>query len=332
MTQQKHARPILGLMTLALSCAGSPAFAAAGSAAWQPTKPIKLIVSYPAGGPVDQMARAFSAELGTELGQPVIVENRGGASGTLGANYVRRAEPDGHTISLILDAHTIVPSLIKEAGYDPLKDFTPIGLVTRAPMAIGVNAQRPYQTFRDVAEAAKAKPKSASYGVSQGTLGSLVMLQLQHLGHFELLNVPYKGAAPALQDALGGQIDMVVGFPSKVMPYIQSKQMRVLAVTTKERSKDLPDVPTLSEQGFGNIDWSGWMGLAGPAGMPGSVVQRYSLALKKVLAEPAVVERFNSAGTPATFSDAPSFAKFMAAETVYWHKVIVDGKLAASSN
>jgi len=330
MTQQKLAKPVLGLMALALSCGGSAALAAS-AATWKPAKPIKLIVSYPAGGPVDQAARALSTELGTELGQPVVVENRGGASGTLGANFVRRAEPDGYTVSLILDAHTIVPSLIKGADYDPVKDFTPIGLVTRAPMAIGVNAQRPYKTFRDVAEAAKAKPKSASYGVSQGTLGSLVMLQLQHLGHFELLNVPYKGAAPALQDALGGQIDMVVGFPSKVMPYIQSKQMRVLAVTTKNRSKDLPDVPTLQEQGFGNIDWSGWMGLAGPAGMPAAVVDRYSRALKKVLAEPAVKERFDAAGTPVEFSDPPSFAKFMASETAYWHKVIVDGKLAASN-
>ena len=268
MTRQRFGKPLLGLMALALSWDGSLPAANAADAAWKPSRPIKLIVAYPPGGPVDQMARAFSNEMANELGQPVIVDNRGGASGSLGANFVRRAEPDGYTISLIMDAHTIVPSLMKDAGYRPLEDFTPIGLVTRAPMAIGVNAQRPYKTFRDVAEAARAKPRSASYGVSQGTLGSLVMLQLQRLGHFELLNVPYKGAAPALQDALGGQIDMVVGFPSKVMPYIQSKQMRVLAVTSKERSKDLPDVPTLGEQGFGEIDWSGWMGLAGPAGIP----------------------------------------------------------------
>lgn len=331
MTKQRLGKPILGLIAFALSCGGTQAFASADAAAWKPARPIKLIVSYPAGGPVDQLARAFSAELGTELGQPVIVENRGGASGELGANLVRRADPDGYTINLILDAHTIVPSLRKNAGYDPLKDFTPIGLVTRAPMAISINVRRPYKTFRDVAEAAKAKPKSISYGVSQGTLGSLVMLQLQHLGNFKLLDVPYKGAAPALQDALGGQIDMVVGFPSKVMPYVQSKQMRVLAVTTKGRSKDLPGVPTLREQGFGDIDWSGWMGLIGPAGMSPAIVQRYGSALKKVLAEPAVVERFNAAGMPVSYSDAPSFAKFMASETAYWNKVIVDGKLGASN-
>ena len=331
MTQQRPGKPVLGLAALALACAGSLPAAHAADTTWKPAKPIKLIVAYPPGGPVDQMARAFSNEMANELGQPVIVDNRGGASGALGANFVRRAEPDGYTISLIMDAHTIVPSLMKDTGYRPLEDFTPIGLVTRAPMAIGVNAQRPYKTFRDVAEAARAKPRSASYGVSQGTLGSLVMLQLQRLGNFELLNVPYKGAAPALQDALGGQIDMVVGFPSKVMPYIQSRQMRVLAVTSKERSKDLPDVPTLGEQGFGEIDWSGWMGLAGPAGMPPAIVQRYSSVLKKVLSEPAVIERFNAAGMPVDFSDPPTFAKFMASETAYWNKVIVDGKLAASN-
>ncbi len=330
MMSQKPGKLIAGLTTLLLSCGGSYANAGgANTEVWTPTKPVKLIVAYPAGGPVDQMARAFSNELARELGQPVIVENRGGASGTLGASYVARSAPDGYTISLIMDAHTVVPSLMKNAGYHPLNDFTPLGMVTRAPMAIGVNAARPYKTFRDVAEAAKSKPKSASYGVSHGTLGSLVMLQLQRIGKFELLNVPYKGAAPALQDALGGQIDMVVGFPSKVMPYIQTSRMRALAVTSKVRSKDLPDVPTLGEQGFGDIDWYGWMGLAGPAGMPPTIIGRYSSILKKVLADPAVEERFNAAGMPVVFSDASAFRDFMASETAYWNKVVVDNNLTS---
>jgi tripartite-type tricarboxylate transporter receptor subunit TctC len=313
-----------GLAVAALVlCASAGAFvadAAAQTEKW-PLRVVRFIVPYPAGGPVDVTARLVAAGLSDSLGQRVIVENRPGGSGTIGTTAVARAEPDGYTFGVILDAHTINPTVMSNIPFDPEKDFVPVTLLTRAPMIVATRATSKYQTFKDVVDASKKEPKSATYGVSRGTLGSLMLSQLQQLGKFELLFVSYAGAAPALQDALGGQIDMVVGLPNIILPQIQAGAFRGLGISTLQRWPTASQIPTFVEQGFPGYEVTGWVGLVAPAGTPDDIVAKMNDAIRKVLEDDKSRERLATQGMEAAPTKSQEFKKLIHDELARWAQV-----------
>ncbi|AOB28867.1 MULTISPECIES: Bug family tripartite tricarboxylate transporter substrate binding protein [Bordetella] len=308
--------------------AGGLAAAALGlggvAAAAYPDKPIRIIVPFPAGGATDVVARMLGARLGEELGQSVIVENRSGAGGNIGADAVARSPADGYTLLVGSPAEVAINQLLyAKMPYDPAKDLVAVARVASAPLVLVVNARSPAHSVADLLAQIKAKGGTANYA-SSGTGGP------QHLAgewfrlesRASIAHIPYKGGAPAMTDLLGGQVDMFFSGLPPALPHLQAGKLRALAVTTPERSALLPDVPTMAEQGFAGFAIENWQGVFAPAATPPEVIKLLSERIGAITREPRFAERLQAQGASPAFMDAGEMAGFVDAERRKYSKLV----------
>lgn len=290
--------------------------------AW-PDKPIKLVVPYPAGGNADNTARLLATQLSGRLGQQVVVDNRPGGSGTIGAAAVAKAAPDGYTLLLDATAFTVNPSLFAKLPYDTAKDFAPISLVLQVPLLMVVPASSPLQSAADLARAARAQPGRITYA-SAGNGGA------QHLAgelykqgaKVSMTHIPYRGGAPALTDLIGGQVDVMFSATTASGPFVKSGKLRALAITSARRAEGWEQVPTVAESGLPGFEVNEWNGLFAPAGTPQPILQRLEAETRSIVASPEMTRRFAELGVQGVGSSAQEFKAFVQAETAQWARVI----------
>jgi tripartite-type tricarboxylate transporter receptor subunit TctC len=298
--------------------------------AW-PTKPVHFIVPFPPGGSVDPLARVLGARLQESLGQQFIVENKPGASGSIGTAFVAKSAPDGYTYAVIFDTHAVNQSLIPNLPYDTLKDLAPVMLVGTAPLAIVTSPSKPYRTFADVIAAAKAKPDALSIGsVGNGSMGHLAVTVIQHMGGFRITHVPYKGGGPMMADVMGNQIDLGIASTAALSANVKGGKLRALAITGDKRSHVMPDVPTLAEQGFPGFSSFDWWSIVAPAGTPKTIIDRLNAELVKALDQPDLRKQLTETlGMDLVASSPEAFQKFVSGEVERWGKVVKDNNIRA---
>jgi len=306
------------------------AFTAIGAAAQPfPSKPISLIVPFPAGGTTDVLARALGQELAKSLGQPVIVENKPGAGATLGADFVAKAKPDGHTLLMGAVHHTIASSVYRKLPYDFQKDLAPITTVALVPNVLVVNPSVPANTTRELMALAKIPGSKLSYGSNgNGTLQHLIGAQFEGMAGVEMLHVPYKGSGPLTTDLLGGQISMSFDTITPVLAHIKSGKLRALAVTTAKRSKALPDVPTLDESALKGFDLGTWFGVLAPVGTPADVLTRLNTEMVKIIQYADFRRRMDEIGAEPIGNSPEQMAKQIRNDTERFAKLVKDAKVA----
>ncbi len=288
-----------------------------------PDKPIKLVVPYPAGGNADTTARLLATQLGERLGQQVVVDNRPGGSGTIGAAAVAKAAPDGYTLLLDATAFTVNPSLFAKLPFDAGKDFAPISLVTQVPLLLVVPAASPFKTMADVVAAARSKPGQLTYA-SAGNGGA------QHLAgelfkqgaKVSATHIPYRGGAPALTDLIGGQVDLMFSATTASGPFVKSGKLRALAITSAQRTEGWTQVPTVAESGLPRFQVNEWNGLFAPAGTPQPILQRLEAETRAIVASAEMKKRFAELGVQGVGSSAQEFSAFVKSETAKWAGVI----------
>src|SRR5258705_7955026 len=262
-----------------------------------PTKPVKIISVFPPGGSVDQVARIFAAQLTQGLGQQVVVENRTGASGSIGAQAVATSPPDGYTWGVVFDTHAVNPSLIPDIAFDTLKDLAPVMLVGTSPMALVANVSQPYKDFRDVLAQAKKDPGSVAFGsIGTGSLGHLAMTQVGNLQGVEFTHVPYKGGGPLMTDAIGNQVPLAIGTVFLVSPHVKGGKLKALAVTSLKPTPQLPGAAPMADQGVKGFYALAWWGVIAPAKTPPELVKRMHAELAKALKTPAVSAQVTEQG------------------------------------
>ena len=290
-----------------------------------PTKPISLIIPFPPGGPTDAMARTLAAEITGGLGQPVIVENRAGAGGNIGADFVARALPDGHTLLFGTSGPLAInASLYRKISYDPATSFAPVIQIGQLPNILVVNPALPVKDVRELIAYSKAHPGQLSYASSgNGASSHLAGVLFNGIAGTDLQHVPYKGTGPALNDLLGGQVSMSFTDVLTALPYIKAGKLRPLGIATAQRSRALPDLPTLAEQGVKGYDVSVFFGIVAPAGTPPETIARLNKAFTEALATPKVKQLFASQGfEPAADASPQQLGRFIAAETAKWKDVV----------
>ncbi|XQM36154.1 LacI family transcriptional regulator [Cupriavidus sp. H19C3] len=319
----RHA--LKAVMGVALATAGVAAHMTAYAADAWPSKPITLVVPFAAGGTTDIVGREVGQRLGQALGQPVVVDNRPGAGGTIGAANVARAQPDGYTFLLATIAHTMAPGIYKSLPYDFQKDLEPVGMVALTPNVLLVNQSIPVKTVQELVAYIKAHPGKVNYG-SAG-IGSTEHLSgelFRALTHTDISHVPYKGGAPMMTDLIAGQIQMAIETSPSAYPHVKSGKVRALAVTSDKRSSAYPGVPTVAESGVPGYEVVTWYALMAPHGTPDAIRQRMGAELTKVLKQPEVLKRFEEQGVSAGDMNAQQLAAFIKTETTRWIKVAKD--------
>jgi tripartite-type tricarboxylate transporter receptor subunit TctC len=296
-----------------------------------PTKPVRFIVPFPPGGTVDPLARLVGARLSATLGQQFIVDNRTGASGSIGTGIAARATPDGYSYVFVFDTHVVNPLLIPNLPFDTVKDLAPVMLVATAPYAFVTNLAKPYKRFADVIQAAKARPDKVTYGsVGSGSLGHLMMTLVQQAGSFRIVHVPYKGGGPMTVAALGGDIELAVGTVALLTPYVKGGRLRAVATTGDKRSNALPDVPTVAEQGFPGFSALAWWGILATGGSPKPVLDKFHAELVKIFNLPEVRKQLaGMLGMELVVSSPAGLQKFIVAEHARWGKVVRDNNIRA---
>lgn len=320
-----HRRFFTGAAIALTAFASSAAFAqgAAAPPGVYPTKPVTMVVPFPPGGPTDLIARVLAQTLGEQLGQPVLVDNRGGANGNIGANYVAKAPADGYTILYNTSSITLSPSLYKNVPYDVSKDFTPIASVAVVPLGLVVNPSVPVNTVGEFIAYAKANPGKLSYGsAGNGNVTHLGAFQFVQANGIEATHVPYKGSAPADVDLVGGQIQFMTDTVNSVMPFVRDKRLKMLAVTTGKRMALFPDVPTLAESGMPGFEVGAWQGVMAPAGTPTAVVNRLNAEIVKALNSTAVRERLALQGAEPLGSTPAAYGAYVQKELKRWAGVV----------
>jgi tripartite-type tricarboxylate transporter receptor subunit TctC len=284
-----------------------------------PSKPVRLVVPYPPGGPTDIVARVVAERLSAQTGQTFIVDNRAGAGGNLGAEAVAKAAPDGYTLLVATTAHAINKSLFKNLNYDVQRDFVPVSLLTQGPLVLVVNPDFPAKSVSELIAIAKAKPKSVSFASSgNGQSTHLAAELFASMAGAPMTHVPYKGSAPALNDLIAGQVPIMFDTMLSAMQHVKSGRLRALAITGAQRSPAAPDVPTLAESGLPGYQAYAWNGLLAPAGTPPAVINRLSEELKTALSQPAVQEKFSAQGFAATWTAPAQAAGFLQNEVEKW--------------
>jgi tripartite-type tricarboxylate transporter receptor subunit TctC len=292
------------------------------SAQTYPTRPIRMLVGFPPGGSTDLAARALGERLSVALGQPIIVENKPGASGNIAAEHVARAAPDGHTLFVAATSFATSPAFFDKLPWDPVKDFTPVSLVATVPIIAVVHPAVPAKTPQELIAYSKANPgklNMASPGAT--TLTRLSGELFKQVAGIDWVTVHYKGGAPAMQDLLGGTAQVMFANISDVISQVKAGRLTAIAVTTPTRSAVVPQVPTLAESGFPDFSFATWQAIVGPANMPREVVQRLNAEIVKAMGTPAMKERFLSFGTDAATSSPDELGRFLAAEVAKIRKI-----------
>jgi len=298
-----------------------------------PAKPIKLIVPFPPGGPTDTASRVVGQKLSERLKQPVVVENRAGASGTIAAQFVAKSAPDGYTLMMLATPTLLAPHLYKSAGYDVVKDFAPVASVYDLPIVVVVNPTvlPDVKTLPDLIAKAKAEGGKLNYTSSgPGSFGHLTMEMLKSLGNFDMQHIAYKGGTPAVTDLLGGQVPVMYADLVAALPHIQAGKLRAIAVGSPQRIVQLPDVKTIAEQGFKGFDAVSWGGLLAPAGTPKPVVDRVSAEIKQILADKDVQDKLVKAGAVSAYGDPAQMATRIRADFDKWGQVIRDKQIVVN--
>ncbi|WP_029044236.1 tripartite tricarboxylate transporter substrate binding protein [Cupriavidus sp. WS] len=324
---QADRRRILSWLGAAPLAAGGigpcgPALAQGAGGNW-PGRPVRLVVPYPAGGATDVLARALAEPLGRAWGKPVVVENRPGASGMIGADAVAKAEPDGHTALLTITTLVQAPSLYAKAPFDPVRDFAPVSQLGTTSLVFAVHNSVPAATLAEFIALVRSRPRQFSYGsFGTGSSGHLYGEVFNEAAGLDLTHVSYKGEAPELNDLLGGQVPAAVISVMGARPHVASGRLRALAVTGPARAPQLPDVPTFREGGIAGMDSMSWFGLLLPAAAPRAVVEKFSADVNRVLAVPAVRGRMSEMGVVLSGSTPDAFADTMRSDYARWGQVI----------
>ena len=291
-----------------------------------PSKPIRLMVSFAAGGPTDTVARIMGARMSELLGQPIVVENRTGAGGNIGADVVAKAAPDGYTLLMAtVSTHAINPGLYKKMPYDPVRDFAPVGQVGVTPIVLAVNRSVPATDVKSLIALLRANPGKYSYGSSG--LGSILHLCGEEFksmaGGLDAVHVPYRGSAPMMADLVGGQIAMAFDALPTVLPQVQAGTIRAIGGGMATRARALPDLPTLQEQGVNGFECYTWNAVLAPAKTPAPIVAQLSEAINKALADPTVLKRLQGVGVDPTPGGTPEkLSNFIKAELAKWAPII----------
>jgi tripartite-type tricarboxylate transporter receptor subunit TctC len=311
---------------LAAACIALASVASHAQAPW-PAKPVKIISVFPPGGSVDQVSRILAAQLTQQLGQQVIVDDRGGASGSIGTQVVATSPPDGYTFGVVFDTHAVNPSLLK-LPFDTLKDLAPVMLIGTSPMAIVAHPSQPYRDFRDVLAAAK-KDAVAFGSIGTGSLGHLAMAQIGELQHVQFTHIPYRGGGPLMTDAVGGQVPIAIGTVFLVNPHVRGGKLKALAVTSAKPSPQMPGVATVAEQGVPGFSALSWWGVIAPAGTPPAIVNRMYEELSRALKNPAVSDKLTQQGMEIIGGGPQELDKFLRGEIDRWARVVQANKIKA---
>lgn len=311
-----HRRAALGLALL-LSCGAT-------LAQGYPARPIRLVVPFPPGGGPDIIAREVATKVATSEGWTIVIDNKPGSGGNIGVDAAAKAAPDGYTLVLGQTSNLAInPSLYAKLPYDPVKDLAAVGLVASAPLVLVVSANSPYKKLADVVAAAKAKPTALNYASSgNGTVAHLATEQFQKAAGVQFTHVPYKGASQGLTDLVGGQIQMYISSVPTLIAQIRSGQLRALAVTSLQRNRDLPDVPTMAESGYKDFEAVTWFGVAGPAAMPKDAIAKLNAAFNKALATPEVQKKLAAQGAEVMSGPPEKFASLIRTDGVRWGAVV----------
>jgi tripartite-type tricarboxylate transporter receptor subunit TctC len=293
-----------------------------------PTKPIKLVVPFPPGAGTDTVARLIAQKLGEQLGQAVVVDNRTGAGGAIGAEAAAHSDADGYTLLFVASPFTTVAAASANPSYDPVKQFAGVALIATGPLVFVTGADSKATTMRELIALAKANPGTLNYG-SAGTAGinHFALELLKARTGADIVHVPYKGIGPATVDLLGGQIQLLTGTIPAVLPYVQQGRLRALAVTGTRRSPLLPDVPSMPEAGIANYEVYNYWGIVAPAGTPKEIVARINAEVQKLLANPEIREKLEKDGVDLTPSGPERMQSFVASDLSSWRKLIAEAKL-----
>lgn len=297
-----------------------------------PSKPLRIIVPYPPGASTDALARALGQKLSTNMGVPVVVDNKPGAAGTMGTQLLAASAPDGYTIGIAVPStHTLPIALSRKVPYDPIRDFTPLSLVASNPLAVVVNPNLPVKTLKELVEYARANPGKLPYGTSgAGTSQHLVGEMLNQLARINIVHVPYKGGSGALNDLLGGQIQVGFVVVPTVLSHVKAGKLRMLAVIDEKRYSELPEVPTNQEALPGFASVPSWLGVFGPAGLPPAITARLVAELQKAARDPELASYLNAGGMPVVGSNGEQFAARMREDIEGWTPIVKAGKLSAA--
>ena len=309
-----------GWLAALLCAAALPAF----GQAW-PAKPVRIVVPYPPGGPVDISARLLAPKLQQALGQPFLVENKPGAGGNIGADFVAKSAPDGYTIGMgAIATHAINPALMANVPYDPIRDFRHLALVVQVPNVLVVNPELPARSVKELIALAKAQPGKLDFASgSTGSTGHLAGELFKQMTGTYMVHIPYKGAPPAVADLLAGRVQLMFDNLASALPNVRAGKLRALAVTTLRRSSALPDLPTLDESGLQGFDMTTWWGLMGPAKLPPDVVQRLSVEILKAMDSADVRERLRAMGMEGSPLRTPEqFTAFVEAEAKLYARLV----------
>ncbi|THJ34314.1 tripartite tricarboxylate transporter substrate binding protein [Lampropedia aestuarii] len=289
-----------------------------------PAKPITLVVPFAAGGTTDILARIIGQYMSEDLGQSVVIDNRAGAGGNIGAQMAARAKPDGYTLFMgTVGTHAINESLYKKLPFDPVKDFQPLSRVALVPNLLVANPQQPFKTVQELIDFAKANPGVVNFGSSGN--GSSIHLSgelFKQMADIDMQHIPYRGSAPAVADLLGNQVAIMFDNMPSAISHVRSGKLVPIAVTTAERSPELPDVPTIAEAGIPGYEATSWFGLYVTAGTPEPIVAKLHASLVKALQDPKLVQKFADQGSTAYSETPEEFAAFMASETQKWAEVV----------
>jgi len=317
---------LLGLPLLSL-----PAVSAVAAEVY-PARPIRIIVPFPAGGLVDTVARQVASRLADALGQPqlaVVIDNRSGASGTLGTDMVTKAAPDGYTLLMVVDAHAVNPHIYKKLRYNIFSDLAPISLMVKIPLVVVAHPSVPAETLKDLIALAKSKPGTLTYASAggAGTAGHLAAEQLKFLAAIDIVHVPYKGGAPAIADLLGGQVQLSFIATSVTVPYVRANRLKAIVVSGSQRSSALPNVPSAAEAGYPQLDTGSWVGFLAPAATSREIVSKLSAKTAGILREPDIKSKLTEQAMEIVGSTPEQFGTFVRAEHDKWGRLIRDANL-----
>lgn len=308
-------------VALAVLVSAMASHAALAQKTQYPVKPVRMIVGFAPGGGTDLLARMIAVKMTDALGQPVVVDNRPGAGGTIAAEIVARAAPDGYTLNAMTNSYAVNASFYK-LPYDPIVDITPITLIGRSGYLMVVNPKVPATSMKEFLALAKSRPGELNYGSSgQGAISHLAIELFKLMAGVDLTHVPYKGTAPVLTDLLSGQIQFTAGAIPPTMPHVKSGRLRAIGVSTAQRSKLAPDIPTVSEAGVPGFDVSSWYAISGPPRMPRGIVARLNELVARILATPEIAGRFEKEGVVAVHNTPAEFAQIIKTDIDKWIRV-----------